>query len=131
ICGASPDGLIGDDLGIEIKCPNASTHVKYLLAGKVPDDYIVQVHFSMFVTGFPRWIFMSYRRAMPPLILTVERDERIQGQIEEAVESFKSRMDTGWKTLVALNGGELPKPEPTVDEVLAADAEAEAADIIP
>jgi len=119
LCGASPDGLIGDDSGIEIKCPNASTHVKYLLAGKVPDDYIVQVHFSMFVTGYPRWVFMSYRRAMPPLIITVKRDEKIQTQITEAAEGFASKMDTGWKQLLELNGGNEPKRQKTVDEFLA------------
>ena len=132
ICGASPDGLIGEDCGIEIKCPNASTHVKYLLAAKVPDDYIVQVHFSLYVTGFPRWIFMSYRRTMPPLILTVERDEKIQCQIEEAVENFKSKMDTGWKTLISLNGGNPPPPPPpSVDEVLASEYQPQTGDTIP
>jgi hypothetical protein len=132
ICGASPDGLIGDDCGIEIKCPNASTHIKYLLGGKVPDDYVVQVHFSMFVTGYPRWVFMSYRREMPPLILTMESDEKIQGQIEEAVENFKSKLETGWKTLVALNGGKEPPPRPkSVAEVLAGDYQSETGDVIP
>jgi hypothetical protein len=130
-CGASPDGIIGDDCGIEIKCPNASTHIKYLLAGKVPDDYVVQVHFSMFVTNFSHWIFMSYRREMPPLILDVKRDEKILVQIEEAVESFKSKMDTGWKTLIMLNGGQVPTPQKTVAEVLAEDAQNENFDVIP
>jgi hypothetical protein len=31
-CGCSPDGLIGEDSGLEIKCPNPDTHVKYLIA---------------------------------------------------------------------------------------------------
>ena len=37
--GCSPDGLI-DETGVEIKCPNPAHHVKYLMAGKVPDDYL-------------------------------------------------------------------------------------------
>ena len=122
ICGCSPDGLIGDDCGIEIKCPSASVHVKYLLAGTVPDDYIVQVHFSMFVTGYPRWIFMSYRRDMPALIIAVERDEKIQARIEEAADSFTERMADGWARLIELNGGVAPPPRKTVAEVLAEDA---------
>ena len=122
ICGASPDGLIGDDCGIEIKCPNASTHVKYLLAGKVPDDYIVQVHFSLFVSGFSRWVFMSYRRTMPPLILTVVKDDKIMVQIEEAVENFAHKMAIGWKTLVALNGDKEPERQKSVDEFRAEEA---------
>ena len=131
ICGASPDGLIGDDCGIEIKCPNASTHVKYLLAGKVPDDYIVQVHFSLFVSGFSRWIFMSYRRKFPPLILTVVKDDKILGQIEEAVENFAHKMALGWKTLVALNGDKEPERQKSVDEFRAEEAAQPASNDVP
>lgn len=90
ISGCSPDGLIGDDCGIEIKCPEPATHVKYLLAGKVPIDYLPQVHFSMFVTGFPRWIFFSFNQGFPPLIVTVERDEEIQQKITAAITKFSA-----------------------------------------
>jgi hypothetical protein len=76
----------------------------------------------MFVSGFPRWYFMSYRRMMPPLILAVERDEKIQGQIEEAVEDFAHKMALGWKTLVALNGDKEPERQKSVDEFRAEEA---------
>jgi predicted phage-related endonuclease len=123
--GCSPDGLIGDDGGIEIKCPKAKTHIGYLRAGEVPADYILQVHFSMFVTGRKWWKFMSYRRRMPPLVKVVERDEKIQGVIGEAVAAFLAKMDTEWARLVKMNGGEpkrvavqcpLPKIEPLADQ---------------
>ena len=94
-------------------------HVKYLLADKVVDDYIVQCHFSMFVSGFPRWYFMSYRRLMPSLIVEVERDERIQKSIVEAVGMFSDKMQAGWKSLIDKNGGKEPVRQPTVDEILA------------
>lgn len=35
-CGCSPDALIGEDEGLEIKCPFAETQVRYLRAGEVP-----------------------------------------------------------------------------------------------
>ena len=63
--GCSPDGLIGEDGGIEIKCPEPQTHVKYLLNGVLPDDYAAQVHGALFVTGRPWWRFISYRRGFP------------------------------------------------------------------
>lgn len=88
LAGASPDGLIGDDCGLEIKCPSAQVHVKYLVTGELPKDYAAQVHGSMYVTGFPRWMFLSYRRGFPPLILTVKRDEAIIAKIGEAVAEF-------------------------------------------
>jgi predicted phage-related endonuclease len=90
--GCSPDGLIDDDNGLEIKCPTAQMHVKYLLDGALPKDYAAQVHGSMFVTGFPRWTFMSYRRNFPPFILEVQRDEKIIANIREAVNIFYDNM---------------------------------------
>ena len=117
--GCSPDGLIGDDGGIEVKCPEAKTHVKYLLAGVVPADYLAQVHGSMFVTGRKWWKFLSYRRNFPPLVLTVERDDEIQKQIGIALDAFLARLDEAMAEMEKLNGGppsrrkiEMPKPPP-------------------
>ncbi len=107
--GASPDGLIGEAKGIEIKCARPETHAKYLLAGVVPKEYRPQVHGAMFVTGRPRWVFMSYCRRMPPLIITVERDEKIQSVIEEALGFFLSDLDAAMKRFEELNGGRPPK----------------------
>lgn len=103
--GCSPDGLIGEDGGVEIKSPLAQTHVGYLLDGKVPPKYLAQVHGSMYVTGRKFWYFMSYRRLYPPLILKVERDEDIQAVIHEAVTNFLDRMDIALKRLEEKNGG--------------------------
>lgn len=108
-CGCSPDGLLGDDAGLEIKCPAPNTHLRYLLDGVLPADYAVQVHFSMFITGRPQWVFMSYRRGMPPFILTVQRDDAIQATIKAAVDAFLKRLDESWAKLVALNGGQEPE----------------------
>lgn len=91
--GCSPDGLIGEDGGIEIKCPQPHTHLRYLLEGVLPKDYVAQVHGSMYVTGRPWWMFMSYSRQFQPLVLRVERDERIQSLIHEALESFLDKFE--------------------------------------
>lgn len=97
--GCSPDGLLGEDNGIEIKCPSAQVHVKYLLKGTVPKDYLAQVHCSMFVTGFPRWTFFSYRRKFPPLVITVERDEEIISKIGVAVSTFRASFDEAMESI--------------------------------
>lgn len=113
--GCSPDGLIGTDGGLEIKCPESPTHVKYLLNGVLPPDYATQVHGSMFVTGRPWWKFMSYRRHFPPLILKIERDEKIQAAIGEALGKFLESFDAAWLKILEMNDGVLPpKREPMV-----------------
>lgn len=118
-CACSPDGL-EENRGCEIKCPLIQTHCKWSLSDEVPEDHIVQVHFSMFVTGFPSWIFMSYRRNdVPPFIIEVKRDEEIIQKIQEAVDAFKERMDAGWQRLIQRNDGLPPKRQKTVDELAA------------
>lgn len=97
--GASPDGLIGDDNGLEIKCPSAQMHVKYLLDGVLPKDYQAQVHGSMFVTGYQRWTFLSYRRGFPAFILEVKRDETIIAKIGEAVNRFHEQLEAAKKKI--------------------------------
>ena len=101
--GCSPDGLIGDDGGIEIKCPFADTHVRYLLAGEVPKDYAAQVHGSLWVTGRKWWRFVSYRRHFPPLVITVERDEEIMEKIGDALGAFLVLFNEALATLKERN----------------------------
>lgn len=102
--GCSPDGLLLDS-GIECKCPRIETHVKYLMSGELPKEYAHQVHGSMFVTGYDSWRFLSYRRHLPPLLLTVERDEKIQAALTEALAGFLAAFDAGWARLCEINGG--------------------------
>ncbi len=71
----SPDGLVGDDGGMEIKCPTLSTHVSYLLDGKLPTEYYQQVQGSMLVTERKWWDFISYYPNMRTLIVRVERND--------------------------------------------------------
>ena len=72
----SPDGLIGDNAGLEVKCPMLKTQVKYLLDGKLPTDYFGQVQMSLYVSEREHWYFLSYYENMPLFIIKVERDEK-------------------------------------------------------
>jgi hypothetical protein len=111
VCGCSPDGLIvGGDCGLEIKCPQPDTHVKYLLAGGLPDDYRLQVQGSMFVTGYERWTFLSYCPRFPQLVVDVPRDNAVCDAIGEALEEYWELFNDGWARLIAANGGHEPEP---------------------
>ena len=98
--GCSPDALLDDGTGLEIKCPQAPNQIKYLLDGRVPEDYLPQVHFSMLVTGAASWMFCSYHLRLPALIIKVQRDEAIQAKLQEALASFLPRFDAA---LTAIN----------------------------
>lgn len=119
--GCSPDGLLVREMedhfetcGLEIKCPEPTNHVKYLLNGVVPDDYLTQVHGSLFVTEMESWTFVSYRRGFPALVLGVIPDEEIQEKIAEALAAFLAKLDSAWQRLCEMNGGPPEKREPMV-----------------
>lgn len=92
LSGCSPDGLIGEDSGLELKCPEPPNHVRYCCEGKLPKEYAAQVHGSMFVTGRPSWVFMSYHRGFPPFHLRVDRNEEIMQSIGNAVATFHAQL---------------------------------------
>ena len=123
--GASPDGIvIGAKEGLELKAPKIITHLKYLDRDEIPEEYVCQIHGSLYASGFERWHFMSYRNGYPPFILTVERDEKIMETIKFALESFFESLEKAMAKLIRLNGG-LPvrksaalKPFPKQPETL-------------
>lgn len=74
--GCSPDGIdLENKIGLELKCPSLHTHIEYISNGSLPSKYKAQVQGAMLVTGFDKWVFMSYYPDLKPLIITVERDE--------------------------------------------------------
>ncbi len=92
--GCSPDGLVqGQEFGVEVKCPEAVNHVRYLSEGVLPKAYVCQVYGSMFVTGFKKWIFVSYRRGFPALVLEIHHDDKAELAIHMAIKSFHAEFD--------------------------------------
>jgi len=87
--GCSPDGLIGDDGGLEMKCPKSSAvHLERFISG-VPEEYIPQIQGCMWVTDRKWWSFVSFDPRMPEshriLIIPVKRDETYICKLERMV----------------------------------------------
>lgn len=87
--GCSPDGLVGENGGVEIKCPKSSAaHLERFLSG-VPEEYQPQIQGCMWVTGRKWWDFASYDPRMPEshrlLIIRVPRDDAFIGKLEARV----------------------------------------------
>lgn len=93
-CGASPDGLVGDDGGIEIKAPLPHTHVGYLKDGKVPTKYIPQIQGCLWITEREWWDFMSYHPSMEDLIVRVYRDEAYIKKLADVVSRTVETIET-------------------------------------
>ena len=95
--GASPDGLIDDDGGLEIKCPERSAHLRYLQQDMEPPEYTWQIQGGMWITGRAWWDFVSYNPDFPEhLSLIVRRIYRKDDLIEKLaaeVTKFLSEVD--------------------------------------
>lgn len=87
----SPDGYVGIEGAIEVKCPKTKTHVKYIRQGKIPNDYKEQVWTYFMVNPNLKWLdFISYdpRLAKKPIwVLRVTRDD-VQDDVNNAWESL-------------------------------------------
>lgn len=88
--GASPDGLVGDDGGLEIKCPRAKSHIKTILANEVPGYYMAQVQACLLVSGRKWWDYVSFCGGLPLYVTRVLPDPQWRNAIFAAVERFEA-----------------------------------------
>jgi len=95
--GCSPDGLVGEDGLIEIKCPNTATHIETLLGGKVPLEYVTQMQFQMACTGRKWCDWVSYDKRLPEhmrmAVRRVARDNSVIEQLDAAVTAFLAELN--------------------------------------
>lgn len=95
--GASPDGLIGFDGGVEIKVPNTATHIDALLNGMDP-GHLPQIQGGMWITGRKWWDFVSYDPRMPErfqlYVHHVLRDQKYIDNLEAEVRRFLRDVDS-------------------------------------
>ena len=108
--GASPDGLVGKDGLVEIKCPNTSTHIETLLTGTVPKKYLDQMMWQMICTGREWCDFVSYDPRMPEhLQLFIKRipfDAAYADTLNTEVSKFLEEVDATIEKLNNLKGNQ-------------------------
>lgn len=98
--GCSPDRLVGDDGGLEIKCPSPGMHMMYLSGfDAVADDYRCQCQGAMWITGRRWWDTVSYHPDLPPALVRAERDEDFISALAEAVSGFSENLEREWLKL--------------------------------
>lgn len=95
--GASPDGLAGANGLVEIKCPNAATHIATLRGGSIDRKYVLQMHWQMACTGREWCDFVSFDPRLPLemqlFVQRVELDAALLSEIETEVKAFLSEVD--------------------------------------
>jgi hypothetical protein len=92
--GCSPDALIGDDGGIEIKSVISGTMVGYVMENRIPLEYKLQVIGSILVTGREWWEFLVYHPDFKPLLIRTERKD-----VQKELDALQAALDTFCKKL--------------------------------
>lgn len=95
--GASPDGRVGKDGLIEIKCPNTATHIETLLTGDIDLRYLKQMQWQMACDGRAWCDFVSYDPRLPErmqlFIQRVPRNAVAIAEMEKDIQVFLSELD--------------------------------------
>jgi hypothetical protein len=87
--GASPDGLVGTDGGIEIKSRKAKVHLRTILTNTVPAENMAQIQTCMLVLDRQWWDYVSYSGGWPLHVIRVHPDQQWQDVIADALNTFE------------------------------------------
>lgn len=112
--GASPDGLVGDDGMVQVKCPTTAVHLESLLEGDpTGGSHLPQVMWEMACTGRQWSDLVLYDPRVPPALrmvtVRVQRDEKAIAAMELAVGIFLGELAEKVEKLMVLAGGSFPK----------------------
>lgn len=103
---ASPDGLVGDDGLVEIKCPVSAAHIDALLGQGIPGKYQTQMLWQLACTGRQWCDFVSYDPRLPEsmrlYVSRLKRDDKRIGELEHEVRMFLRELDAKLADLMTL-----------------------------
>lgn len=102
--GASPDGLVGHDGLVEIKCPNTATMIDTLLTGKVPSNYATQMQMQMACTGRDWCDYAVFDSRMPVkaqlFVKRVQRDQKFIDDLNKEIIVFLAEVEISYQFLI-------------------------------
>ena len=101
--GVSPDGMIGDDGLLEIKCPKSTTQIERFLKGEFPKEYKAQVQGQLLATGRKWCDFVSFDPRINSdasyFCIRVERDEEYLAMLQDGIDLFIDELNEMIKLL--------------------------------
>lgn len=104
MASCSPDGLIDDEGGVEIKSVIPTVHLETIQSGGYPSEHRAQIMGSLWLSGRAFWEFCSYSPDMPKHLQTyicrVARDEEYIANVAAEVEKFLGEVDAAVQSLM-------------------------------
>lgn len=90
--GCSPDGVVGEDGLIEVKCLSEANHIKNLLTDRITAEFLPQVQGQMLITE-RKWVdWYSYWPGLPVAEIRTRRDDRYINKLELCIKRFREEM---------------------------------------
>lgn len=83
--GCSPDGLVGDDGVVEIKCPKSETLIEWIADGVLPSEYRMQCQGELWVTGREVCHFWGWHPEIEPFHIEVVREPEVMDALSKAI----------------------------------------------
>lgn len=124
-CGASPDGLVGTNGILEIKCQQPYIHLQCRYNNTIPEEYQAQMQFGMLCTGRQWCDFVSYSHSLPrpfgTFIKRLPKDEDVIAAIEGAAGQFFQEVDAIVAELRSVEGCLVPNSLPSPEELASQD----------
>jgi hypothetical protein len=100
---ASPDGLVDEDGLIQIKCPNTTTHLGWMLGGTIPLEHCPQMLAELSCTGRDWCDFVSFDCRLPPhlqlFVRRFYRDDELVAKLEAEVVHFNAQVQDVLRSL--------------------------------
>lgn len=90
--GCSPDGLVGDDGIIEVKCPKQSVFLKQVIDQKIKPEYYTQIQFNLLISGRKWCDYIAYNKNFPLFIKRFEIDTEAREKIVKAIEECTGKI---------------------------------------
>lgn len=90
--GCSPDGLIGEDGIIEIKCPKDTVFIDQVIKDKIKPEYYTQIQFNLLCLEKQFCDYIAYNENYPLFVKRIERDEEHIAKIKDAIEECKKKI---------------------------------------
>jgi len=128
--GCSPDGLVGDDGGWECKSKLQKLQFAIIRAGKMPDEFRLQLQATMMITERPWWDFSSYSGGLNMFTVRIAPDPAVQRAIENAAFDFEAKVQAAMQEygnrIADSNLRIIPVPEtPDDDDIISSSEEVE------
>ncbi len=91
--GCSPDALLGEDSGIQVKSFTPNNQFGNVIDDAIKPEHMMQVQFEMLVTGRKKWEMVYQSSGTHMIRHHITTDTSTQGIILDAVTGFYKRVD--------------------------------------